>query len=83
VSSLSGNPLQSVVADPGTCLNCLVTETRRLVDRQALTSAEAIFDFLQDRADRVGNLIHSRSCARGGASASTVSNSAEFIFNGA
>ena len=29
--------LESVVADPGTCLNCLVTKTRRLVDRQALT----------------------------------------------
>jgi len=27
--------LESVVADPGTCLNCLVTKTRRLVDRQA------------------------------------------------
>jgi len=83
VFGLSANPLHSVLANLGTAPDCLVAETRRLFQSQTLTSTEAIYDFTQNRADRVGNLIHSRSCARGGASASTVSNSAEFLFDGA
>jgi hypothetical protein len=48
---------RAFVAKPGAGLDCLVTETGRLVDRQTLTSMEAIYDFTQDRPDRVGNIV--------------------------
>jgi hypothetical protein len=59
VFGLDGNPLQSVLAKFGAALDCLVAETCRLFQRQTLTSTEAIYDFTQNRADRVGNLVPS------------------------
>jgi hypothetical protein len=83
VFGLSGNPLQSVLANPGAALDCLVAETRRLFQSQTLTSTEAIYDFTQDRADRVGNLIPSYRRAGGSAPAGAFSHSPKFLFDGA
>ena len=44
---LSCNPTQSLIAGPGTDLGCLFPEAGRLVDRCALTTAEAIYDVVQ------------------------------------
>ena len=56
---------------------------RGVFQRRTLTSKEAIYDFTQDWADRVGNLIpnYRRTC--GGAPATAFSQGAKFLFNGA
>ena len=46
---LSCNPTQSLIAGPGTDLDCLIPEAGRLVDRCALATAETIYDVVQDR----------------------------------
>ena len=80
---VSGNPLYSVLAQPSAAPDCLVSESRGVFQRRTLTSKEAIYDFTQDWADRVGNLIpnYRRTC--GGAPATALSQGAKFLFNGA
>jgi len=62
--------LESVVADPGTCLNCLVTETRRLVDRQAKRLAAFLrcemspIDAADDMDEIEEPVIVARDCER-------------------
>jgi len=82
VFGLSANPLHSVLANLGTAPDCLVAETRRLFQSQTLTSTEAIYDFTQNRADRVGNLIPGCRRAGGSAPASAFAQSAKFLFDG-
>src|SRR6185312_11502014 len=76
---LGCNPTQSLIAGPGTDLGCLFPEAGRLVDRCALTTAEAIYDVVQDRPESLGDLVARGRRARGCVSAGASSNSAEFF----
>jgi hypothetical protein len=40
VFGLSCNPIQSIIADPSTDLDCLIPQTARPVDRRALAPSE-------------------------------------------
>ena len=62
---LSCNPTQSLIAGPGTDLDCLIPQAGRLVDRCALTTAETIYDLVQDRPNSLGDLIARVRRARG------------------
>ena len=80
---LSCNPTQSLIAGPGTDLDCLIPQGGRLVDRCALATAETIYDVVQDWPDNLGDLVARGRRARGCVSAGASSNSAEFLFDGA
>jgi hypothetical protein len=80
---LSGDPLYNVAANLGPDLDRIIAQVRRLVDRCAPAATEAIYDFIQNRPDRVGNLISGRRRSDGSTPASASSNSGEFLFNGA
>jgi hypothetical protein len=49
---LSCNPTQSIIASPGTELDCLIPHAGRLVDHCALATTETICDVVQDWPDR-------------------------------
>jgi hypothetical protein len=83
VLSLRNNSPYSVISNPGTEVDCLVAETRRLVSRHSLTTTKAVHYFTQNRSDCVCNVPARPNCAGGDASAGTSSNSSEFLFNGA
>ena len=68
---LSCNSTQSIIADPGTDLDCLIPQAGRLVDRCALATTKTVYDVVQDRPDSLGDLI-----ARGGRARGTPSNAA-------
>ena len=51
------NPTQSIIAGPGTDLDCLIPQAGRLVDRCALATAETIYDVVQDWPDSLGDLV--------------------------
>jgi hypothetical protein len=74
---------QSVIAGPGTDLDCLIPQAGRLVDGCALATTETFYDVVQDWPNRLGDLVARGGCARGCVSASASSNSAEFLFDGA
>ena len=80
---LSCNPTQSLIAGPGTDLDCLIPQAGRLVDRCALATAETIYDVVQNRPNSLGDLIARGRRARGCVSAGVSSNSTEFLFDGA
>jgi hypothetical protein len=80
---LSCNPTQSIIADPGTDLDCLIPQAAGLVDRCAPATTETIYDVAQDRPDSLGDLVARGGRAPGCVSAGAFSNSAEFFFDGA
>ena len=80
---LSCNPPQSLVAGPGTDLDCLIPQAGRLVDRCALATTETIYEVVQDRPNSLGDLVARGRSALGCVSAGASSNSAEFLFDGA
>ena len=77
---LSCNPTQSIIASPGTELDCLIPQAGRLVDHCALATTETICDVVQDWPDSLGDLVARRRRARRCVSAGASSNSAEFFF---
>ena len=54
---LSCNPIQSIVADPCTDLDCLIPQTARPVDCRALSTTETIYNVVQNWPDSVGDLF--------------------------
>ena len=74
--SLSCNPAQSLVAGPGTDLDCLIPQAGRLIDRCALATTETIYEVVQDRPDNLGDLVARGRRARGCISAGASPNSA-------
>jgi hypothetical protein len=54
---LSCNPTQSIIASPGTELDCLIPQAGRLPDRSVLATAETIYDVVQDWPDSLGDLV--------------------------
>jgi hypothetical protein len=54
---LSCNPTQSIIAGPGTDLDCLIPQAGRLVDRCALATAETIYDVVQDWPDSIDDWL--------------------------
>src|SRR6202035_5938709 len=80
---LVGDLAERIAAHPGTALDRLVAETCRLVDRHALATAEGIADLVEDRPDRLDDLIaggrNARRCAPAGAFAKRT----QFILDGA
>ena len=54
---LSCNPPQSLIAGPGTDLDCLIPQAGRLVDRCALATTETIYEVVQDRPNSLGDLV--------------------------
>ena len=74
---LSCDPTQSLVAGPGTDLDCLIPQAARLIDRSALATTETIYDVVQDRPNSLGDLVARGRRARGCVSAGASSNSAE------
>ena len=74
--SLSCNPAQSLVAGPGTDLDCLIPQAGCLIDRCGLATTETIYEVVQDRPDNLGDLVARGRRARGCISAGASPNSA-------
>jgi hypothetical protein len=75
--------LQRITTNLGTDFDGLAPKTGRLVDGDALAATKPIYYFVQNRHDRVGNLISRRGGVCNRASASALSDSAQFPFDGA
>jgi hypothetical protein len=75
--------LQRITPNLGTDFDGLVPKTGRLIDGDALATAKSIYYFVQNRHDRVGNLISRRGRACRRASAGALTDSAQFPFDGA
>src|SRR5580700_9108409 len=80
---LVGDLAERIAAHPGTALDRLVAETRRLVHRYALAAAERIADLIEDRPDRLDDLIAGAGNARRRAPAGAFAKRAQFILDGA
>src|SRR5580692_5238867 len=80
---LVGDLAERIAAHPGTALDRLVAETRRLVDRHALAAAERIADLVEDRPDRLDDLIARGRSARRRAPAGAFAEHAQFLLDGA
>src|ERR1700733_2300605 len=76
---LGCNSLQSIVAEPGAGLDCLISETCSSVDGYTLTPTEAIDDLTQDRPNHVGNLIATCNRIGGSAPTGTFSHAGKFL----
>ncbi len=64
-------------------LDCVVAETRYLVNRHPLTTTKAVNYCTQDWSDCIGDVVARSGCAGRGALAGTSSNSSELLFDGA
>src|SRR5262249_9483570 len=76
--SLLTDPVESPAPGRRTGPERLVGKACGLIDRPALPRAEAVFDILQDRPERVADLINSGRRGAGGALTGAVADRAEF-----
>ena len=75
---LLADPVQSPAPRLGTRPERLVGEVRGLIDRPALPGAEAVFDILQDRPERVDDLVYGGRRGTGGTVTGTVADRTQF-----
>ena len=76
---LLADPVQSPAPGLGARPERFVGEVRGLIDRPALPGAEAVFDILQDRPERVDDLVYGGRRGTGGTLTGTVADRAQFL----
>src|SRR5580693_490202 len=80
---LIGELAERIAAHLGAALDRFVAETRPLVDCHALAAAEGIADLVEDRPDRLEDLIARGRSARRRAPAGAFTEHAQFLLDGA
>src|ERR1700722_12222616 len=80
---LIGDLAERITAHLGAALDRFVAETRRLIDRHALIAEEGIADLVEDRPDRLEDLIARGRNARRRTPAGAFAQHAQFLLNGA
>src|ERR1700729_822121 len=80
---LVGELAERIAAHLGAALDRFVAKTRRLVDCHALAAAEGIADLVEDRPDRLRDLIARGRSARRRAPAGAFTEHAQFLLDGA
>src|ERR1700692_148897 len=80
---LVGDLAERIAAHLGAKLDRIIAKTRRLVDCNALAAAEGIADLVEDRPDRLDDLIARCRSARRCAPAGGFAEHAQFLLDGA
>jgi hypothetical protein len=80
---LLAEPVERLAAHFGTRPHRVVGKVGGLSDCPALPGSEPVFDVLQDRPERIGDLLDGGGCGTGGALTGAVSDDAEFLADAA